>query len=574
MKRLAVAYVIGLAPALAMALSQPVWSPIDEAAHYDVIAQYAAGVYPHDAVTTIRPETLEVMKQTDVYGFVLENAFARPDLANGFQTVPPGLPLSAHVLWIRRHGFQFSYEAYQPPLYYLVALPAWIAGDRLGGAMGAVYAVRVFNALLASLLVPLTMLIAGRLWPLNNAVAWTAGLMTAVLAGRSLNLTAVTNDVLTSVLGAACILVAISGRWTSRRAVLLGVLFGAAMLTKITSIALAPALALALMQHRRDGGPKAVALSAIAAGICFIPWLGANLAMYGELLPTKEQLEMSAFPSSSTDPSIWFVSTLHSFVTFWTGEPFLMLPGAPALAFVALFLVALALAGLVHTWRRRLPEISRDTLLVLGVAALGAWAVSLTSPVLASFSAPGRLAYVGLGPVIALLVAGLRFELRSPLLRRAMIGLFAGLSALGLALLIYPAPSVPANPGHPVIARAQQLQASGSFDHLRVDVQTCAVDVAGDAWLALNLVNDGSRPVEWRQSVEVDSSGRSIATSDFKRSTQLREALQAGTTYSGWFWVGPSSKLQHLDDSTILLRDVAADDYSQIGTVTVRTPLC
>jgi hypothetical protein len=573
-RRLAIAFLIGLVPALALAFGQPVWSRVDEAAHYDLIAQFAAGVYPHDAVTTIRPETLEVMKETDVYGFVLENAFARPDLTNGFQTVPPGLSPAAHVLWIRRHGFQFSYEAYQPPLYYLAALPAWILGDRLGGAMGAVYAVRVFDALLAALLVPMAMLIALRLWPLNNAVAWTAALMTAVLAGRALNLTAVTNDVLTSVLGAACILVAISGRWTSKRAVLLGVLFGAAMLTKITSIGLAPALALALMQQRRGGGPKAVVLSAIAAGVCFIPWLGANLAMYGELTPTREQLEMSAFPARSTDPSIWFVSSLHGFVTFWTGEPFLLLPGAPALAFVALFLCALALAGLLHAWRQRSPEISRDTLVVLAVAALGAWAISLSSPILASFSAPGRLAYVGLGAVIALLVAGLRVELQSPLLRRAMIGLFAGLSVLGLALLIYPAAPVPANPGHPVIARAQPLQTSGSFDHLRVDAETCAVDVAGDAWLALNLVNEGSRPVEWRQSVEVDSNGRPVATSDFQRSTQLPEALPAGSTYSGWFWIGPSSKLQHLGDTAILLREVAADDYQQIGTLTVRTPLC
>jgi hypothetical protein len=574
LKGLAVAYVLGLLPALAIALSLPVWSPVDEAGHYDVIAQYAAGVYPHDSITTIRPETLEVMKKTDSYGFVLENAFHRPDLADGFQTVPPGLPLSAHVLWIRRHGFQFSYEAYQPPLYYVAALPAWFLGDQLGGAMGAVYAVRVFDAVLAALLVPLTMLIAGRVWPANNAVAWTAGLMTAVLAGRSLNLAAVTNDVLASVLGTACVLVAISGRWTNRRAVLLGILFGAAMLTKITSIALAPALVLALMQQRRDGAPKAVALSAGAAGIVFMPWLGANLAMYGELLPTKEQLEMSAFPGPSTDPSIWFVSTLHAFVTFWTGEPFLLLPGAPVLAFLALFLVALAVAGFVHAWRQRSPEISRDTLVVLGVAAVGAWAISLTSPVLASFSAPGRLAYVGLGPVIVLVVVGLWVELQSPLLRRVMIGLFAGLSVLGLALLINPTASMPGNPGQPEVAHAEPLQASASFDHLRVDAKTCAVDFAGDTWLALDLVNEGSGPIEWRQSIEVDSSGRAVTTSDFKRSSQLPVALQPGSTYAGWFWIGPSSKLQHLADTSILLRDVAADGYQQIGTLTVRTSLC
>jgi hypothetical protein len=171
-KRLAAAYVIALVPALFMALGQPVWSRVDEAAHYDVIAQYAAGVYPHDALTTIRPPTLEVMERTGVYGFVVDNSYQRPDVNAGFQPMPTGITNSAHVLWIRRHVYQFSYEAFQPPLYYALALPAWLAGDALGGALGAVYAVRVFDALLAALLAPLSMLIALALWPANRAASW------------------------------------------------------------------------------------------------------------------------------------------------------------------------------------------------------------------------------------------------------------------------------------------------------------------------------------------------------------------------------------------------------------------
>ncbi len=62
-----------------MAYGQPVWSPVDEPAHYDVIAQYAAGVYPHDALTTIRPETLDVTQRTGVFGSVVDNAYANPD---------------------------------------------------------------------------------------------------------------------------------------------------------------------------------------------------------------------------------------------------------------------------------------------------------------------------------------------------------------------------------------------------------------------------------------------------------------------------------------------------------------
>src|SRR5260221_13843765 len=95
-RALAAAYAIGLVPALAVALSQPVWSRVDEAAHYDVIAQYAAGVYPHDAATTVRPETLEIMQRSGVYGFVVDNEYVKPD--PGLQPMPSGLTSDAQGL--------------------------------------------------------------------------------------------------------------------------------------------------------------------------------------------------------------------------------------------------------------------------------------------------------------------------------------------------------------------------------------------------------------------------------------------------------------------------------------------
>src|SRR5205823_15105714 len=118
-----------------------------------------------------------------------------------------------------RHGWQFSYEAFQPPLYYVAALPAWLIGHTIGGPLGAVYAVRVFDALLAALLAPMAMLIALRIWPMRDRAGWAAAVLSAILPGVALNLTSVTNDVLVSVLGGACILVAINGSWTRGRVV-------------------------------------------------------------------------------------------------------------------------------------------------------------------------------------------------------------------------------------------------------------------------------------------------------------------------------------------------------------------
>src|SRR5207302_1210874 len=223
-----------------------------------------AGVYPRDATTTIRPDTLEIMQRSGVYGFVVDNEYVKPD--PGLQPMPSGLTPDAKVLWIRRHGWEFSYEAFQPPFYYVLALPVWFAGHAIGGALGSLYAVRIF----------------------------------------------------------------------------------AALLSKTSAIGIAPALVVALLQTRRDGGVRPLLIAGAVAAACVAPWLASNVAIYGELITTREQLAMAAFPARTVDPGFWSVSTLHAFVTFWTGDPFLSVPGAVALAILAAFISALAAAGV---WR-------------------------------------------------------------------------------------------------------------------------------------------------------------------------------------------------------------------------------
>ena len=571
---LLLAYAIGLVPALAMALGQPVWSRVDEAAHYDVIAQYAAGVYPHDSVTLIRPETLEVMRRTGVYGFVVDNAYVKPDLSAGFQAMPPGLDDAAHVLWIRRHGFEYSYESFQPPLYYLSALPAWVVGKAVGGALGAAFAVRIFDALLAALLAPLSMLIALRLWPANSAAAWTAAVLAAVLPGVPLNLTSVTNDVLVSVLGTACILFALDGSWTWQRITVTGALLGAALLTKTTAVAIVPAVAFALLDRNRAGGVRALFGGGAVVAVLFVPWLAGNLAIYGELITTREQLAMSAFPARTAGPDFWSVSTLHAFVTFWSGDPFLSLATAVPLTLVAAFVSALAIAGLVRAYRDHASPIARPVWWILALAAAGATGVSVISPVLAAFNAPGRLAYVGLGAVLALVAAGLRVELPSLRFLRAVVATFAALSVIGLALLAYPASPSSTTPGRPVLGYEQPLGGQGAFGTVSVDLQSCAVDRSGDVWIALQILNRGGAPAEWSQSVEVRARGETVATSGYNLSTPFPMALSPATVTAGWLWLGPRSRLASAGSITLRFRDIATDGYRSIGTVDIATPLC
>jgi len=569
-RQFAIAYAMALVPALALAIGQPVWSRVDEAAHYDVIAQYAAGVYPRDATTTVRPETIEIMQRSGVYGFVVDNEYVKPD--PGLQAMPSGMTSDAQVLWIRRHGWEFSYEAFQPPLYYALALPAWFAGHAIGGALGSLYAVRIFDAVLAGLLAPLAMMILLALWPGHQRAAWAAAALTAVLPGVALNLTSVTNDVLVSVLGALCILVAVTGKWSWRRALLLGALFGAALLTKTSAIGIAPALAVALLQTRRDGGVRPLLIAGSLAAACVIPWLASNAAIYGELITTREQLAMAAFPPRTVDPGFWSVSTLHAFVTFWTGDPFLSMPGAVALGIVAAFITALAAAGLWRAWRLHRRGMSLRVLGILAASGAGAALVSVTSPVLAAFNAPGRLAYVAVAAAMALVGAGLWVELPSPRLRWGTFGTFAGLSVGGLALTVYNGALPPPANGIPAVVRQAPLGQSGTFQDLDVSLVACGVDGAGDRLVLVRFYNTGTEPVEWTQSAELRDGTEHVTTSDFNRSTQFPLAFAPGHQYDGWLFLGTP---QHrLTSPTIYFRDFAAAGYSTIGDLSIRTDLC
>src|SRR5947209_7170292 len=141
------AYLVCVIPALLVAAGQPIWSRVDEAQHWDFIAQLAHGNYPVEGRTLIRQETLGLM----------------------------------------------------------------------------------------------ALALARRLFPADRVTGWLSVTMLAILPGVLLNGTQVTNDTLATVLGAATLLAAVTGRregWPVRWQLLAGALFGAAMLTKLTTIGL------------------------------------------------------------------------------------------------------------------------------------------------------------------------------------------------------------------------------------------------------------------------------------------------------------------------------------------------
>ncbi|UCG26113.1 MAG: glycosyltransferase family 39 protein, partial [Chloroflexota bacterium] len=243
------------------AIYTPDWQAPDEPAHYNYIRQLAAGRMP-----VIEPGDYAQIYQSEVISTRFDPRYS---------VVP------------------FSYEDYQPPLYYLLQTPVFRLTD------GRLQALRLVSVLLGAGVVLLTYVVARRLFPGRNWLALTAAAFVAFLPQHVAMMAAVNNDSLAELLIAAIVLVlvAIAAGRPSEQATgeggvdfgllfLLGVLLGLGFLTKVTVYILAP-VAAAVLLWRYWGRWRDLALAGLLAfGISFLIGLGwwiRNLSVYGGL---------------------------------------------------------------------------------------------------------------------------------------------------------------------------------------------------------------------------------------------------------------------------------------------------
>ena len=188
-----------------------------------------------------------------------------------------------------------SYEAHQPPLYYLAATPFYTIGEAVAGLPGARWAARFWSMLLGLLGVALIWKLARVVAPNDPALAWAAAGFAALLPMRLSIVSSVSNDALAEVTATACLLAMVLplGRSaTVRDGVTLGVLLGVAMLSKSSAITLLPAALIALaFWMRAEAQPAQTRAFLVQFGLVFGlallicgPWLFRNHVLYGDPL--------------------------------------------------------------------------------------------------------------------------------------------------------------------------------------------------------------------------------------------------------------------------------------------------
>lgn len=551
-------------PALLMALTQPIWSRVDEAQHTDFIIQLSHGTYPLADRTVVDPETLRVMQSTGVYRFESSGSYPAPDVTD-LGPPPAGMSAHANAVWMSRHLWQLSYESAQTPGYYVLMLPAWWIADGLGGTVVAVYVMRVINALLIALLAPMAVVVAWRLAPGRPEVAALAALFAALLPGLALNATRVGNDALGAVLGGAAVVLAIrwtGGAWTARRALLLGLALGAGVLVKLTVLGLAPAVAVAMLWPGGGVTPRRrvvlLVLAGAVAALCLGIWFVINLQLYGVPVPSARTNRLSIIPPMSFDLRYIPFDLAFFVVSYWSGEPLGALPLAAGFVMLGSLIAVIAIVGLVRQ------RVSGSPVYVALAAIAGMLAVALLLPATAAFqfAGPGRYEYPALPAIAALLAIGLTAALARAFARRALGGMYAvaaaGIlvaAALGLAAEATPAGQDVSPPG------AVAISSSSTLRGVAITIDRVAFE--SGTWIHVIVTNSRSDEVEWNPAAVVSG-----VAADYARSTHLPGDIDPGQTVSGWIYAPVDARTSQLLE--VRFRDVAVDDYASVGDLVLQ----
>jgi hypothetical protein len=253
----------------------PVWGLVDEAPHYDYVQTLAEDArLPRLDRDLLHDEVLALDDRT--------------------YPGPPAREATERGLAGR------SYEAFQPPLYYLLATPVFaVAGDH----EAKLFALRGLGLALLLGAMAVAWLLTRRLVPEDPVPAFGIVLTVFLWPGVVVRAVTVSNAALEILLGTALSLAlwrALSER-SERWLVGAGAMTGAALLTKLTTIAFLPSLALvcAAFLLERRWRPVAFALGIPALAIA--PWLASNLERYGSLTASdraQRLLEPAVNPTS------------------------------------------------------------------------------------------------------------------------------------------------------------------------------------------------------------------------------------------------------------------------------------
>jgi 4-amino-4-deoxy-L-arabinose transferase-like glycosyltransferase len=431
------------------ALNTPTWEIPDEPAHYNYVR------------TIAEHATLPVLQAGDYDQAYLEEIKARK--------FPPEMSIAA-----------IQYESHQPPLYYLLAVPFYVLG-RDAALDSRLIGLRLFSGMWGAVLLAIVYRISSLVLPPGPGLAFLACAFVAFVPQHLAMLAGVNNDALADVVLAGIVLGLLrilgdSDQSPSRGRKTwwaIGLLLGAALLTKTTAYVSVGLVLVTFLILWRRGASMVTHIHLAAAGLCLGLILGAmwfvrDAAIYGptdwlglgrhDAVVAGQPRTLDLYPDYLTAATSYFPIMFRSFwgQFGWMG---VLLDGR---VYTILFIFSiLALIGVVPFMARTggrttVPDTATSSMMAPpsadrgqrdGLVLLAAWIFLTFTATLAYslvfFQAQGRYLFPSLGAIAIFAAAGMGewirritemfTNLRVP--RRWTMGLLFSLFIGGMVLL-------------------------------------------------------------------------------------------------------------------------------------------
>lgn len=317
------------------ALLLPPWGLIDEAQHFDYVVHLTTQhELPNATTGLLSPD-------------IVQSLFA----THHWQTFQWPTPRSSDEVYASIVGH--SYEAYQPPLYYLLMAPVALSlpNDILIRLFGLRLATVTLSLVTVYLLYRTALLLAK-----DTRFALLVTFLLVSLPERTFAVSRLNNDGLVEVLGAAFCYVSTEVfmlGWTRRRTIGLGLLLAIGVLAKLSMIFWLAPLTGAVWLLRRRAGVKQSLWSYGIGSIGIILLFGRNLLLYGDITGYRAFRTLYELPKPVQTLAMASAALgdlfKHFWVIWWKGavpEPNRFLNGSYVL------LALLTIIGLVRLLRQ------------------------------------------------------------------------------------------------------------------------------------------------------------------------------------------------------------------------------
>jgi hypothetical protein len=332
---------LGALRVLVFAAGFPLFNPVDETSHYEMVYEYSRGVWPGPQLFKTDREMARIFSLygTDEY-LIAKDVLQRHNRDVPLPALSPDLRDFTFPLRMSFWLPQSNIETQSPPVYYLVAAAWYRLGELFGLRDWAIaYWTRFLNAILYGAFVWVAYLFVRRVYPERTFLCAGVPLLLAVFPQDVFY--GVNRDVLSPLLGALVLLLlagAIDGESGSHRGLIAaGVLTGLAFLTDVSNFVLFGVLLAVLVarsrkaKRRGESGneEKFLAASLLAAVALPLLWMIRNRVVMGDFSATHEKTfylgwvmkpwnEMWHHPLFTASGAWFFVRELTG--SFWRGE--------------------------------------------------------------------------------------------------------------------------------------------------------------------------------------------------------------------------------------------------------------